>query len=76
MLAVQADRETAVKSARKYAPPGMEQLLESDYIFGWLDPEEIVYQRVLRHLLESGFLDSRPELKLQAEAALALRDLL
>jgi hypothetical protein len=68
-------RKQLEESARKRLPPGLERLLESDHIFGWIEPSE-AYPCILRHLLESGFLDSRPELKLQAEAALALRDLL
>jgi len=75
MLRAEDSMRKGEESARKHLPPGMEQLLESDYVFGWLEPRE-VYPRVVRHLLESGFLDRYPELKQQAEAALALRDLL
>jgi len=68
-------REQLEESASKRLPPGLERLLEWDSIFGWVGPEE-VYPRIIRHLLESGFLDSRPELRKQAEAALTLGGLL
>jgi hypothetical protein len=64
-------RKQLEESARKRLPPGLERLLEWDYIFGWTEPEE-TYPRVIRHLLESGFLDRYPELRAQAEAALTL----
>jgi len=63
------------ESARKRLPPGLERLLEWDYIFGWVEPQE-VYPRVVRHLLESGYLDRYPGIREQAEAALTLGDLL
>lgn len=68
-------RNQLEESARRYLPPGLEHLLEPEYELGRLEPKE-VYPRVLRYLLESGFLDRYPELKLQAEAALILGDLL
>ena len=68
-------RKRAEESARKRLPPGMDRLLESDCIFGWLEPRE-VYPRVVRHLLDSGFLDRRPDLRERAEAALTLARLL
>jgi hypothetical protein len=68
-------RKRLEESARKRLPPGLERLLEWDYIFGWVEPEE-TYPRVIRHLLESGFLDRYPELRGQAEAALTLGGLL
>ena len=68
-------RKQLEESARKRLPPGLERLLEWDYIFGWVELEE-TYPRVIRHLLESGFLDRYPELRAQAEAALTLGGLL
>jgi len=68
-------RKQLEESACERLPPGLERLLESDYVFGWLGPQE-VYPRVVRHLLESGYLDRYPELRDQAEAALTLGGLL
>ena len=75
LLRAEISREKAEESVRRHMPPGLERLLESDYVFGWLEPQE-VYPRVVRHLLESGYLDRYPELRDQAEAALTLGGLL
>jgi len=68
-------RKQLEESARKRLPQDLQHLLESDCIFGWIESRE-VYPRIVRHLLESGFLDSRPELREQARAALTLGGLL
>jgi hypothetical protein len=75
MLRAEDSRRRGEESARKRLPPGLERLLESDYVFAWLEPQE-VYPRVVRHLLESGYLDRYPEIREQAEAALTLGGLL
>jgi len=75
VLYAEANWKKAEESARRYLPPGMDRVIESEYVFGWIKPQE-AYPLVVRHLLDSGFLDRRPELRERAEAALTLGGLL
>ena len=75
LLRAEDSLRSGEESARRYLPPGMERLLQSDYVLGALDPQE-VYPLVVRHLLDSGFLDRYPDLRERAEAALTLGGLL